>query len=352
MVTPGKLTRRAALFEQLAAMISAGVSLTQAMEMVSRNRSTGIPRKILQELTLRLQQGHTFCDAMLLTSGQKREPGVSARHAKDYWLSDFDMALLSTGEESGRLDISFKTLARYYHSRAKIIRDTISSLILTIVTLHVFLLVFPIGLWQSFGVGAINGNYGQCLPFILEKIEVFVPLYGAVWFLAFACQGNRGENWRSGVEAIFSVIPGLGSALKYLVVARLAMALGALVGAGVPIIRAWELSSVAGGSPGLKREISKWTPQLELGTTPAEMVAQIPYFPDMFMQLYQTGEISGKQDETLERLQTYFETEGLRKLQFFCRMLNFIVYFGMAILVGIFVVRFYLGYWNTVLNSF
>lgn len=326
--------------------------MTQAMEMVSRNRSTGVPRKILQALTLRLQQGHTFCDAMLLTSGQKRESGVSARLAKDYWLSDFDMALLSTGEESGRLDISFKTLARYYNSRAKIIRDTISSLILTIVTLHVFLLVFPIGLWQSFALGVMHAEYRQCLPFIMEKIEVFGSLYGVVWFLAFACQGNRGENWRSGMEAIFSVIPWLRSALKYLVVARLAMALGALVGAGVPIIRSWELSSVACGSAGLKREILKWTPQLELGTTPAEMVAQIPYFPEMFTQLYQTGEISGKQDETLERLQNYFEAEGLRKLQFFCRMLNYGVYFGMAIMVGIFVVRFWVGYFNTIQNSF
>ena len=58
------------------------------------------------------------------------------------WLPEFDVALLSVGEESGRLDSSFKLLGRYYTSRAKIIRDTISGMIVTVMTLNVFLLDF------------------------------------------------------------------------------------------------------------------------------------------------------------------------------------------------------------------
>jgi len=103
MVTPGMLNRRAQLFEQLAAMIAAGVPLTRAMELVARNRSTGIPQKTLQALTAHLQEGHTFTDAMQLVSGQKRvvnngglevtlKPGRKA-----YALSEFDVALLSCG---------------------------------------------------------------------------------------------------------------------------------------------------------------------------------------------------------------------------------------------------------------
>jgi type IV pilus assembly protein PilC len=130
------------------------------------------------------------------------------------------------------------------------------------------------------------------------------------------------------------------------------MALDSLLSAGVPVVRSWELAASACGSPHLKREILKWTPQLEHGTTPADMVAQIRYFPDMFMQLYHSGEISGKMDETLQRLHTYFEEEGFRKLQAFCRIVNFIIYFSIAITIGIFVIRFYVGYFNTALNSF
>lgn len=355
MVTPAKLNRRAAFFEQLAAMIAAGMPLINALEMAGRTRSIGVPRRVVQAITSHLKEGHTFTDAMQLASGQMRAlPGmeVTLKPDKDYWLSDFDMALLSAGEQSGRLDSAFRLLARHYTSRAKIIRDTISSMIVTIVTVHVALLIFPLPLFVAFVLGIVNGQYQQCLPYIILETVLFGTLYGAVWFLGFAIQGNRGEGWRSVVEAIFGLIPWLSQAVKYLAVARLAMALEALLNAGVPVIRAWNLAAVSCGSPRLKSEIMKWTPQLEQGVTPAEMVAQIPYFPEMFTQLHHTGEISGRMDETLTRLHTYFEDEGFRKLQIFCRVLNYLIYFTIAIGIGIFVIHFWVNYYRNLVNSF
>lgn len=353
MVTPGQLKRRAALFEQLAAMIAAGVTLTNALEMAGRNRSVGIPPAVIQNITHHLREGHTFTDAMQLASGQKRGTDlVHQRVNKTYWLPDFDVALLSAGEESGRLDETFRLLARYYNARAQIIRDTISNLIITVLTLHVFLLVFPIGLLQQFALGIIYGPSSKCLPFIIEKIIAYGSVYLIVWFLAFACQGNRGESWRAGVESLFGIVPILRTAVKYLSVARLAMALDALLRSGVPVIRSWDLAAVSCGSPHLKREIRKWTPRLEEAATPGEMVAQIPYFPEMFQQLYQSGEISGKLDETLDHLHTYFEDEGFRLLQAFCRILNFVLYFSMAGAVAFCVVRFYAKYFSQAVSGF
>jgi type II secretory pathway component PulF len=352
MVTPGNLNRRAEFFEQLASMIAAGVPLTKAMEMAGRNRSIGVPHQVIQEFTRHLQDGHTFSDAMQLVSGQKRDPNAVIKPRRAYWLSDFDVALLSAGEESGRLDTTFKTLARYNRSLAAIIRETVSRSITTIVTLHVFLLVFPIGLLQGLAVGIMNNNYQMAVPFILEKIIAFGLLYGAIWLFAFTAQGSRNESWRSAVESVFELVPWLRQAMKYLAVARLAMALEALTNAGVPVVRAWELGAASCGSPRLKKEILKWTPQIEQGTTPGEMVGQIHYFPELFTQLYQTGEISGKMDETLTRLHTYFEQEGFNKLQTFCRILNYCIYFGMVVVAAFVVISFWTKYFNSMLNSF
>jgi type II secretory pathway component PulF len=356
MVTPGQLNRRAELFEQLAAMIAAGLPLTRALEMAAKNRSLGVPRKVLQGLIAHLQEGHTFADATQLVSGQKRlqpEPGiqVTLKPNKAYWLSEFDIALLTAGEESGRLDATFKLLGRYYASRAKMIRDTVAGMIVSIANLHVFLLIFPLGLLIAFVIGFINNQYALCLPFLIEKTVVFGAIYGVVSFLIFACEGNRGEGWRAMVESIFSIGPLLRTAVKYLAVSRLAMSLDSLLNAGVPVIKSWNLSAAACGSPHLKREILKWSPELETGMTPAEMVERIKYFPDMFAQLYQTGELSGRTDESLQRLHTYFEEEGFRKLQAFCRILNFLIYFTIAITIAIFVITFWKNYYGALLNS-
>ncbi|HEX9047691.1 MAG TPA: type II secretion system F family protein [Verrucomicrobiae bacterium] len=352
MVTPGLLNRRAALFEQLATMIAAGTPLIRALEMASRNRSAGLPRKVLQELTYHLREGHTFADAMQFVSGQKR--GTDGRFqggGKFYWLSEFDIALLSAGEQSGRLDATLKLLAQYYAARAKMISDTIGGSIITIVTLHVFLIIFPVPLLVSFVMAFVNNQYSECLPFLIEKVCVFGVLYFLVWFSAYAGQANRNQSWRAFLEDIFGCVPLLRTGLKYLAVARLAMALDALLSAGVPVIKSWNLAAAACGSPHLKREILKWSPELEKAMTPAEMVARIRYFPDLFVELYQSGEISGRLDESLIHLYNYFQQEGFRKLQAFSRVVMFTVYFAIAIIVGYYIIGFWVGYYHNLFNS-
>jgi type II secretory pathway component PulF len=337
MVTPAELNRRSQLYSQLAAMIAAGLPLQQALEMAGRDASLRSSRATIGKILAQLREGHTFTDSM------KRVKG---------WLPDFDVTMLSVGEQTGRLDQSFKLLARYYESRAKIIRDMISGLFITIATLHVFLFLFPLPLFVAFVIGLINNKYSDCYPFLLEKVIVFGALYGTVGFFMFMCQGNHGENWRARLEAVYSKIPILRLALKYLSLARLASALEALNNAGVNVLTSWELAGGACGSARLRRAISEQLPQVAAGLTPAEMVANIGYFPEMFRNLYHSAEISGKQDETLARLHAYYEDEGFRKLQTFTRVVNAIIYGSIALTVAITVIRFYVGYFNAALNAF
>jgi type II secretory pathway component PulF len=338
LVTPAELNRRAELYNQLGSMIAAGVPLVKALEMSANSASIRSSRKTISGLIENLREGFTFTDSM------KRVQG---------WMSEFDIALLSVGEESGRLDVSFKLLSIYYTTRAKIIRDTISGLITTLATLHVFLLIFPLTLLIGFVVdGLFGGHYSQCLPFILEKIAVFGGLYGIVLFFIFACQGKRGERWRSIVESIFQMIPLLRTAQKYLVLSRLAAALDALTNAGVDVTKSWELAASAAGSTHLNREISGWKTQIENGQTPADLVNQTRYFPELFANLYQTGEISGKLDETLNRLHVYYQEEGFRALRLFTRILNGVIYGAVVLVVAINIIRFWTNYYATAMNSF
>ena len=343
MVTPGKLSSRAVLFEQLGTMIGAGMPLAKALEMVARNRRSGFPPKVIQEIILQLQEGHTFSDAIQL-AGQRHSGGIT--------LSEFDIAMLSAGEESGRLDQAFKLLARDYASRAAIFRDVLSQSAVTTLTLHVFLIVFPLGYLVSFVLGIMNNQWGNCVPFVIEKIIAFGLLYGVLFSLLFAGQGTHGERWRAFTGALFNITPLLRTAIKDLAVARLAMALNALMSAGVPVIKAWEMAARVCGAPVLKREILRRTESLDTGTTPAEMVSQIKFFPDMFTQSFQSGEISGRLDETLTYLHTYYQDEGYRKLRAFCRLVSILLYLIIVFMVAKFVIGFYVGYFNQALNAF
>jgi type II secretory pathway component PulF len=336
IVTPGQLNRRATFYHQLGSMIGAGVPLPKALQMVSASPAVGASRKAASGILEHLQSGFTFSESMSRVQG---------------WMPDFDTALLSVGEQSGRLDQSFKLLSEYYAARAKLIRDTISGMVVTLATLHVFLLLIPIDLWIGFGRGILEGHYESCIPFLVEKFVVFGVLYGWVFLSIYASQGNRAESWRAFVEKFAGLIPILRTARKYLSLSRMAAALEALTSAGVSVVSGWQLAAAASASPRLRHIVSQWETEISDGSTPGELINRSGYFPEMFANLYFTGEQSGKLDDTLHRLQIYYQEEGFRTLRFFTRIVNGIIYGSMVVIVGLYVIRFWTNYYGALVNS-
>lgn len=318
-------------------MITAGVPLMQALAMAGQNRALGASGKNIAAILQHLRNGLSFSDAMVKVHG---------------WLPDFDIALLTAGEQTGRIDVSFKTLGEYYGTRVMIIRETLTSLILPALNFHVFLLIFPLPLLVAMVIGIINNDYAMCFPFIREKVEAYGLLWTIIFLVIFACQGKLGERWRAFLEFVHQLIPMLRTALKYLALFRLTTALVSLVDAGVSIIKSWPMSAAASGSPHLKKQIAEWPAQLEAGLTPSELVANEHYFPEMFRNLYHTGEISGHLDDTLQRLQTYYRDEGFRILRMFMRILSGGIYALIALRIAFFVIGFYLHYFNSLVNGF
>ena len=337
IVTPAQLNRRAELYHQLGSMVSAGVPLIKGLEMVSASPAVRGSRKTVLGLISCLKSGMTFSESMRQVEG---------------WMPEFDVALLAVGEESGRLDGSFRMLSTYYASRASVIRDTIAGLVTTVATLHVFLLVFPLSYLIAFVQGLVFGDYSRCVPFLVEKALVFGGLYAAVFLVVYASQGQRGEAWRAVVEAMGQVVPVLRSARRYLALSRLAGALEAATASGVSLFRGWELASAASASPRLRREVAGWRAQLESGVTPAELINQSSYFPPMFANLYHTAEQSGKVDEALHRLQLYYQEEGIRSLRLFSRLMNGTIYGILVVVVAINVIAFYVNYYGSALRGF
>jgi type II secretory pathway component PulF len=179
---------------------------------------------------------------------------------------------------------------------------------------------------------------------------VFGALYATVIFFIFAGQGKRGEGWRAVVEFLAGIVPLLATARKYLVLSRLAAALEALVSSGVSIIKAWPLAATGSGSPHLRRQVNTWDAELARGHTPAELVSRTHYFPEMFKNLYHTGEISGKLDESLERLHVYYREEGFRTLTIFTKIFTGTVYGLVVLLVAYNVIKFYSNLFGAAAN--
>ena len=285
IITPGQFTQRAEFYHQLAQFTTAGIGIVRSLEQIKNKPPARSYREPLQRLITELAAGRTLTESL-------RQLGS--------WLPEFDIALIEAGERSGRLDACFRLLADYYNDRARIAKQVISQLIYPVGLIHFAAFIFLI-----------------VLPFAASQFNLHP-------------------------------IPILGTARRFLALARLAAALEALISAGVNIVEAWNLAAAASGSPALRRTVEDWKPQIEAGRTPAEVLNACPKFPETFAHLYSTGEVSGQLDDSLKRLYQYYSEEGTRKLYAFAQWTPRLVYFIVVLIIAYKIVQFYTGYFNEV----
>ena len=329
IVTPWQLRRRAELYHQLGSMMSAGLPLPAVVDQLSHSSPDRSMRRPLAQVAIDLDQGFTFAEA--LTRAGETVPS-------------FDIALLQSGERSGRLDACFRLLSKYYEEQSDMARQVLSQMMYPVFLFHFAFLIFPPELLPKLIF------QGDVVGFIKQKVFFFTPIYLMVFLLIYAAQSRHGEAWRSKIESFLRRIPLVGKARRFLALGRLAAALEALISAGVSIIEAWELAAVASGSPALRRAVYRWRPAVNSGTTPAEALRRSPEFPEMFVNLYATGEISGKQDETLLRLRDFYNSEGSRLLKMIAEWVPRILYLGIMLLIAFYVIRFWSGYFSNISN--
>lgn len=328
IVTPRQLTRRAELYHQLAATTQAGLGLISALEMVRDSPPHRSFRRPLQQVVRELQQGASFADAV----------GSLGPN----FLPAFELALVRAGENSGRLDVCFRFLSDFYKERATLVQRVLSDLTYPALVLHLAVLIFPTTLLVRLVL------QGDVTGFVLSKAAILGSVYSLILLGLYLGQAHRGGSWRSLLEQVLIRVPVLGAARTNLALARLSITLESLLNAGVSIIDAWELAADASGSPALRRTVFAWKSDVLAGQTPAEAVRQSRAFPDMFTNLYSTGEISGQLDDALKRLYHYYQEEGLRKLHAVAQWTPRFIYFGVMLLIAYQVVSFWLGYFSQI----
>jgi type II secretory pathway component PulF len=322
IVTPRSLGHRAELYHQLGALTSAGVGLPRALETVGRSPPSRSFRPVLADLAHGLESGLTF--------------GESLRQSQQI-IPEFDVALIDACEVSGRLDWGLNMLSEHYRERASTLQGMISDFLYPAFVFHAAVFILPFS--QAFLTGDWAG-------YLLRAFGLLGLVYGLVFAVLYACQGRRGAHWRAYLESMLRLIPIIGTTRQAWALSRLCAALEALISAGISIIEAWTLAAGASGSPALRRTVAAWQDDLASGKTPGELVADSSEFPEMFASQYQTGEMSGKLDHTLQRLHAYYLDEANRRARLLAQWVPRLVYLGLMLVIAYRIVAFYANYFG------
>ncbi len=291
-VRPSEL---AGTVRQLATMLGAGVTIRRALSVLVEQTTNETLRSALVEVSEDVEAGESLSAAF-------------ERHPRTF--GAVVVALVRAGESAGALetvlDQAADTLERQAELRRKV-RSTlaypVSVLVLvTLVLIAMSVFVVPVfrGVYVDLGhelpgitsfVLAVTGFIGSNCLYIL----------GAIVGAGIGLKKYRAtDSGRRRVDQLMLKIPGLGALLRQAALARTARSLSVLVGAGVPLLQAVDITAAVVGNEVLGDVIRDAGRSIESGRPLSEALTRSDEIPDLFAQVIAVGEESGDLEEMLE----------------------------------------------------
>lgn len=315
----------ALFYRQFATLIDAGVPIYQSLTSLLAQTANATLRGCIQSIGEAVRQGGTLSGAM------GEYPWIFA---------DYHRAMIMAGEVSGHLDLMFKRLSdaleQEYALRSNIKRE----LTYPIIVLHCVFLLPPLFIL------VVQGSViGYLLAAVLPLVEAYV-------ILALIYAATRiGSQFKQGYDALAATLPGIGGAVRMVALARFARALASLYAAGVAVPKAIRYAAAACGNAFLGEKMVRAIPQIESGRGFTEALAETRAFPPMVISMLGTGEQTGSLDQTMNKVAEYYEQEAVVRLHQLSVTLGVVVLILVGIRVAIFVIGFYTGYFNNLLQD-
>lgn len=322
---------------QLSVLISSGVPLLQALEVLSQTpRGRGLDFA-LKQIVVDISEGKKLGQAF------KAHPAV---------FSKFYINMLIAGEEGGVLDKVLLRLAEYIEKAVKLQGKIKSAMSYPIVVLGIALtvvmglLVFVIpkfvGIFQGAGMEmpALTQMAIDMSDFVRSKWYVLIAGVGG-FFFAVRTYINT-PSGRQQLDQVMVRMPVFGDFIIKSAMAKFSRTLSTLLGAGVSIMEALDIAANTAGNSLVERALMRAKESVARGKLLSIPLSQEPFIPHMVTQMIAVGEQTGALDGMLDKVADFYEDEVDVAVNAITSMMEPLMIVVLGGIVGFFVVAMYL----------
>ncbi len=289
---------------QLSTMVTAGLPLTDALGILSTQAKTTM-KKIVDTLRRDIEGGAPLSGAL-----EKHSPAFSPVY----------IALVKAGEAAGILDKILDRLADTLEKQKDFQGKTKGALIypamvlLTMAIVGVVMMVFVVP-----KLTAMYTDLGAQLPLPTRILMFISDFFIQFWYVLvlFVVGGGIGlgsyirtPNGKLAFNKFLLRLPVLGPVFIKSSLVELTRTLSLLLSAGIPLISALSIVQAATGNAVFQAALEKVIRDVEKGQTLSAAVSWRTEFPLIMSQMMSVGEETGKMDEVLLKLSSYFEKES------------------------------------------
>ena len=323
---------------QLATMMSSGVPLVQAFEIVGRGHENAGMQELILSIKSDVEAGNNLTDAL------RKHP---------LYFNDLYCNLIQAGEHAGILEAILHKLATYME-KTEALKSKIKSalfypaaVIVVAFIIVTILMIFVIPQFQSLFAG-----FGADLPaltqFLIDTSHWFVGhwylLFAAIIavILAFIEGKKRSKAFAHFLDRISLKIPVIGMILEKSAIARYARTLETMFAAGTPLVEA--MTSVAGACGNIiyYDAVMSMRDEIATGTQLQSAMRDTGLFPNMVVQMVAIGEESGAIDTMLGKVADWYEQEVDDAVEALTSLLEPMIMAFLGVVIGGIVVGMYL----------
>lgn len=292
---------------ELSAMVGAGVPILKALTSLHDHSESEALKKVLVSVIKDVEGGNQLGDAL-------------AKHPNTF--SDVYVNMVRAGEAAGILDDILKRLA-YQQEKNSTIRKKIKSAMtypMVLVTITIFAF-FGLMLFVIPQIGKILKDLGgpdAQLPLLTQIMLAISGLFVSFWYIIFPLIGAaiymilkflKTPSGKSFLHHLVLKIPGLKTIVMKIAVARFARTFSALIGAGVPVLEAIDVTAHAVGNVVYEKALIDAGKAVESGSTLSTEIEKNSLFPAIVPQMLAVGEETGQTDMVLVKVADFFEEE-------------------------------------------
>lgn len=305
--TKVKQDQLVAFTRQLSAMVSAGVPLLRSLSSIEKHAEDKALKKILGGVIKDVEGGMSMAEAL------GKYPDT---------FNDIYVNMVHAGETAGILDEILKRLAAQQEKAASIRKKIKSAMTYPMVLIFIAVAAFfGLMLFVVPQIGKIITDLGgpeAKLPGITLFMLGLSHAITTYWYIIFPAIGGaifgvaryiKTPKGRRQFHTLILKIPGVKLIIMKIAVARFARTFSALMGAGVAVLEALDVTSRAVGNVLYEEVLKNAAVEVKNGKSLSSVIEQSPLFPSIVAQMLAVGEETGQTDTVLLKVADFFEDE-------------------------------------------
>lgn len=323
---------------QMATMMSSGVPLVQAFEIVGRGHENPSMQTMLLDIKNNIEGGNSFADSLAMFPD----------HFDGLYCN-----LVNAGEQAGILETMLNKVA-LYKEKIEAIKGKIkkamfypAAVIIAAFIVTAILLTFVVPqfatLFEGFGADlpAMTLMVVAMSDFMVESWYIVIGVIVAA-VMVFTKTKKKSKAFRDFLDKSILKAPIFGALLHKAAIARFARTLSTMFAAGVPLVEAMTTVSGAAGNVVYENAILRMRDEISTGISLQQAMRQAQIFPNMVVQLVAIGEEAGSIDSMLAKVADFYEEEVDNAVDALSSLMEPLIMAFLGVIIGGLVIAMYL----------